>query len=45
VLLVEGRDPAAAEKALQDVLQLDPGHAHSLKNLEILRQKRAPALH
>jgi len=41
VLLFEGRDPAAAERALRDVLRLDPGNAQALQNLEILAQRRA----
>jgi tetratricopeptide (TPR) repeat protein len=43
VLLFEGRDPAAAEAALLDVLRLDPGNEQSLRNLEILRQSRPAA--
>jgi tetratricopeptide (TPR) repeat protein len=41
VLLFEGRDPAAAERALRDILRLDPGDAQALQNLEILTQRRA----
>jgi glycosyltransferase involved in cell wall biosynthesis/Flp pilus assembly protein TadD len=36
VLLFEGRDWAAAEKALRDVLALDPNHAEAQRNLEVL---------
>jgi tetratricopeptide (TPR) repeat protein len=44
VLLLEGRDPAAAEKALRDVLALDPGNAQARENLaRLLAQKQAQA--
>ncbi len=36
LLLQEGRDPAAAEQALRDVLLLDPGHREALHNLSVL---------
>jgi tetratricopeptide (TPR) repeat protein len=39
VLLQEGRDWAAAEKALRDVLALDPNHAEAKRNLELLRRQ------
>src|SRR5262249_44870837 len=36
VLLVEGRDPHAAEQALRDVLRLDPANPEAQRNLEAL---------
>lgn len=43
VLLVEGRDWNAAEKALREVLQLAPDHAEAKRNLDILLRKHKPA--
>ena len=44
VLLQEGRDWDAAERALRDVLALDPGHAEARRNLAILlREHGQPA--
>jgi glycosyltransferase involved in cell wall biosynthesis/predicted Zn-dependent protease len=44
VLLQEGRDLAAAEQALRDVLALEPGHAEARNNLSVLlRQRRRQA--
>jgi Tfp pilus assembly protein PilF len=45
VLLQEGRDMVAAEKALCDVLAIDPNHREASHNLEILqlRKQSAPA--
>jgi Tfp pilus assembly protein PilF len=40
VLLQEGRDLAAAEKALRDVLAMDPNHAEAKHNLAILLSER-----
>src|SRR5262249_14958569 len=42
-LLQEGKDRAAAEEALRDVLVLDPGHAEARHNLAVLldQQNRA----
>jgi hypothetical protein len=40
VLLQEGRDLAGAEKALRDVLALDPNHAEARVNLAVLLQNR-----
>ena len=40
ILLQEGKDWAAAEKALRDVLTLDPEHLEALRNLEVLSQQR-----
>ncbi len=39
VLLQEGRDLAAAERALVDVLALNPEHAEARRNLAILRRQ------
>jgi GT2 family glycosyltransferase/tetratricopeptide (TPR) repeat protein len=39
-LLREGRDLAAAEKALRDVLALEPGHQEATRNLELLLRQR-----
>jgi tetratricopeptide (TPR) repeat protein len=44
VLLQEGRDWDTAERALRDVLALDPGHREARQNLEVLlRQQGKPA--
>jgi GT2 family glycosyltransferase/predicted Zn-dependent protease len=43
VLLQEGRDLAAAERALRDVLALDPQHAEARGNLAVLLQERQRA--
>jgi glycosyltransferase involved in cell wall biosynthesis/tetratricopeptide (TPR) repeat protein len=44
VLLQEGRDWAAAERALRGVLEIDPRHAASRSNLDLLmRQQGRPA--
>ena len=40
VLLQEGRDPDAAERALRDVLVLDPQNAEARHNLSLLLQQR-----
>jgi glycosyltransferase involved in cell wall biosynthesis/predicted Zn-dependent protease len=40
VLLQEGRDPAAAERALGAVLELAPGHAEARHNLALLQRER-----
>jgi Tfp pilus assembly protein PilF len=40
VLLREGGDGAAAERALREVLALDPGHAEARRNLEVLLQRQ-----
>jgi tetratricopeptide (TPR) repeat protein len=42
VLLQEGRDWAAAEQALRDVLALDPNHAEARHNLALLLQQPRP---
>jgi GT2 family glycosyltransferase/tetratricopeptide (TPR) repeat protein len=42
-LLQEGRDPGAAERALRDVLALDPTHAEARRNLAVLRRRLAGA--
>jgi glycosyltransferase involved in cell wall biosynthesis len=39
VLLQEGRDWAAAERALRDVLQLQPNHAETHHNLRVLLRR------
>ncbi len=39
VLLLEGRDPAAAEQALLDVLAIEPNDTQAARNLEILRDR------
>jgi Tfp pilus assembly protein PilF len=39
VYLQEGRDLAAAERALRDVLALDPEHAEAKQNLHVLLQQ------
>ena len=41
VLLQEGKDWAAAEMALRDVLRLDPDHAEAKKNLSVLLRQRS----
>jgi GT2 family glycosyltransferase/tetratricopeptide (TPR) repeat protein len=41
VLLQEGRDWPAAERALRDVLALEPGHAEARCNLAVLAQQQA----
>jgi hypothetical protein len=44
VLLQEGRDWAAADRALRDVLALEPGHAEARRNLAVLgRRRTSPA--
>jgi GT2 family glycosyltransferase len=40
VLLQQGTDWHAAERALHDVLALDPHHAEALRNLAVLRRQR-----
>jgi tetratricopeptide (TPR) repeat protein len=40
VLLQEGQDWTAAEQALRDVVQREPGHAESWKNLVVLLKDR-----
>jgi Flp pilus assembly protein TadD len=40
VLLQEGRDWPAAEKALRDVLALEPDHAEARSNLEVLLRQQ-----
>jgi tetratricopeptide (TPR) repeat protein len=42
-LLQEGHDFGAAEKALLDVLELDPDNAEAKTNLDVLRRRRAAA--
>ena len=42
VHLQEGRDPDAAERALQNVLELDPNNAEARHNLYVLRQQLTP---
>jgi tetratricopeptide (TPR) repeat protein len=44
-LLQEGRDGAAAEQALRDILALDPRHAEAQRNLAVLRQQQASEPH
>jgi Tfp pilus assembly protein PilF len=39
VYLQEGRDLAAAERALRDVLALDPEHVEAKQNLHVLLQQ------
>ncbi len=42
--LQEGRDPEAAERALRDVLELDPGQPEARHNLDVLlREQGRPA--
>jgi Flp pilus assembly protein TadD len=41
VHLQEDRDPAAAEAALQAVLELDAGNREARRNLAVLRRKLA----
>jgi tetratricopeptide (TPR) repeat protein len=43
VLLQEGKDWAAAEQALRDVLALDPQHKEAQRNLAILLRQRGAA--
>jgi hypothetical protein len=43
VLLQEGQDWQGAERALCDVLALDPRHAEAHRNLAVLRRQRAAA--
>lgn len=40
ILLQEAKDWVAAEKALRDVLALDPNHAEAMRNLQVLLQQR-----
>ena len=40
ILLQEGKDWAAAEKALRDVLALDPNHAEAKRNLDLLTKQK-----
>jgi hypothetical protein len=42
-LLQEGQDAAAAERALRDILTLDPNHYEARHNLGVLLQQRASA--
>jgi tetratricopeptide (TPR) repeat protein len=42
VHLQEGRDPAAAERVLQAILELDPGNAEARHNLDMLRRQLSP---
>jgi glycosyltransferase involved in cell wall biosynthesis len=42
VLLLEGRDWEALEKALRDVLAIDPNHAEARHNLTVLLKQRGP---
>ncbi len=44
VLLQEGRDWDAAERALRDVLELEPAHAESRHNLQLLLRQRGKAV-
>ena len=44
VLLQEGQDWPAAERALCNVLALDPGHAEARGNLTLLRQRHGAVL-
>jgi len=39
VLLQEGRDWAGTERALREVLTLDPGHAETRHNLKVLLRR------
>jgi tetratricopeptide (TPR) repeat protein len=39
ILLQEGKDWSRAEKALRDVLALDPNHSEARRNLETLRHQ------
>ncbi|MCS6853016.1 MAG: glycosyltransferase [Gemmataceae bacterium] len=43
VLMQEGHDPVAAERALLAVLELDPANPSARHNLALLRRARAPA--
>jgi hypothetical protein len=40
VYLQEGRDWPAAERALRDILALDPGHGEARRNLAVLLRDR-----
>jgi hypothetical protein len=40
VLLQEGKDWLAAERALRDVLALDPEHQEAQRNLEVLLRQQ-----
>jgi GT2 family glycosyltransferase/Flp pilus assembly protein TadD len=40
VLLQEGRDPCASERALREVLALAPGHAEATRNLTVLLRQQ-----
>jgi hypothetical protein len=42
-LLQQGQEWEAAERALGDVLALDPGNEESTGNLQLLRQRRGQA--
>jgi glycosyltransferase involved in cell wall biosynthesis/Flp pilus assembly protein TadD len=42
VLLQEGTDWVAAERALRDILDIDPNFAEAKRNLEVLEQVRSP---
>jgi Tfp pilus assembly protein PilF len=44
VLLQEGRDWAAAERALRDVLDIAPNHAEARRNLAVLLRQQGGAL-
>ena len=44
VLLQEGRDWAAAERALRDVLEIAPNHAEARRNLAVLLRQQGRAL-
>jgi hypothetical protein len=44
VLLQEGRDWEGAERALRDVLALDPGHAEARHNLDVLLHQQGRSL-
>ncbi len=41
MLLQDGRDPDAAERALREVLAIDPHHAESRHNLSVLLRQKA----
>jgi glycosyltransferase involved in cell wall biosynthesis/Tfp pilus assembly protein PilF len=43
-LLQEGQDWAAAQRALLDVLEIDPGHQETAHNLAVLRKQHASLL-
>ena len=42
VLMAEGRDWDAAEKAIRDVLAMDPGNAPAKQNLATLQARQRP---